>query len=70
MVELEEERTVGQARAVVGRPAEANGEAVPELSQLKKIFPVLEAALKVGHDHELAAPRGLRREDAKVDEVE
>eukprot|EP00965_Chrysotila_dentata_P070909 2343671-Pleurochrysis_carterae.AAC.1 len=55
----------------MGRPAEAHGEAVTELGQfIKEVFAGLEAAFKIGHDHELAAPRGLRRKDAKVDEVE
>eukprot|EP00965_Chrysotila_dentata_P105458 3482887-Pleurochrysis_carterae.AAC.1 len=64
-MEFEEKRTVGQARAVMRRPAEAQGEAVTELGQLTELFAGFEAALKVGHDHELAAPRGLRRKDAK-----
>eukprot|EP00965_Chrysotila_dentata_P173297 5720252-Pleurochrysis_carterae.AAC.2 len=69
VVKLKEGRAIGQARAIVRRPAEAHRQAMAELGEFQQVLSGLEAALEVGHDHELASPRGLGGEDAEVNEV-
>eukprot|EP00965_Chrysotila_dentata_P108391 3579959-Pleurochrysis_carterae.AAC.1 len=41
-----------------------------KVGELQEVLSRFEAALEIGHDHELAAPRGFGGEDAEVDEVE
>eukprot|EP00965_Chrysotila_dentata_P146227 4828981-Pleurochrysis_carterae.AAC.1 len=71
VVKLEKERTVGEARAIVRRPAEAHRQATAELGEFQEILSCFEAAaLEVGHDHELASPRGFGGEYAEVNQVQ
>eukprot|EP00965_Chrysotila_dentata_P113108 3736828-Pleurochrysis_carterae.AAC.1 len=67
-MQLEEEGAVGEAGAVVRGPAEADREAVTKLFELEEILTRFETVLKARHNHELAPPRGLSRNDAEVDE--
>eukprot|EP00965_Chrysotila_dentata_P231363 6198313-Pleurochrysis_carterae.AAC.4 len=70
VVKLEKERTIGEARAIVRRLAEAHHQAMAKLGEFQEVLACFEAVLEVGYDHELSLPRGFRGENAEVDEVQ
>eukprot|EP00965_Chrysotila_dentata_P219664 6191275-Pleurochrysis_carterae.AAC.2 len=68
VVQLQQEGAVGEARAVVRGPIEADSKPVTELGELEEVFARLKAALEVGHHHKFATPRGFDSKDAQFDE--
>eukprot|EP00965_Chrysotila_dentata_P091526 3022125-Pleurochrysis_carterae.AAC.3 len=70
VVQLQEDGAVGEARAIVWGPAEADGKLVTKFGKFEKVFARLEAVLEVGQQHhEFATPGGLNSKNVDADEV-